>query len=48
MNGYETLIRQNGSKFYLCDTCEKEGFGSNSEETIIIHVVTHHTDEAEN
>ena len=48
MEGYETLIRKNGSKFYVCDTCEKIGFGSNNEDTMITHVVTHHTDEVDN
>lgn len=44
MDGYEILIRKDGSKFYLCDKCEEVGFGCSKEETMIIHVVTHHTD----
>jgi len=43
MKGYETLIRKDGSKFYVCDACESVGFGCKKEESMIIHVVTHHT-----
>ena len=39
MKGYEILTRKDGSKFYLCNTCESQGFGSNNEQTVIIHVM---------
>lgn len=45
MEGYETLIRKDGSKFYVCDKCDVRGFGCSIEESMIVHVVTHHTDE---
>jgi len=39
MTGYETITRKDGSKFYLCNTCESVGFGSTKEQTMIIHVM---------
>jgi len=43
MKGYEILIRKDGSKVYLCESCASVGFASNDEETMIIHVVSNHT-----
>jgi len=40
--GYVEHTRGNGSKWYLCDTCETVGFLTDTEEKMIKHVEARH------